>query len=164
MTYSDSPVFDKFIPEPTQSDPKSEQPEPINSGSSPLLFIVAIITATIGIGVLFYFIAKIPRTIGESGQKITRGGAKALIPVLAHSKKMKYRQEQKLVGRLSVYIKMTLVVLPMFAVLAGYWIKFPLEYSVAIISSGFLSLPACLLFALQLLFAKLLDVDKSLVW
>lgn len=159
----DSDVFQTFVPSGTPGASVEIQPiqSPLPNWLAPV--IVGGITLIVMV-VTVITLARLPRAVGKTGQKLTRTAAEHVVPVVTHHAKLPEKKRRALTARIVFDIKLAVVALPVIILLI---VPIPetaipsqaITFVVALAAGWSL-----LLFCLQVVFARALKVPLDRLW
>lgn len=153
-------VIDQMLPQPTR------EVTPVETASEPsaalLLIVAAITTAVIFITIIV--LLRLPKAIGQTGQKVTQRTATAVLPVMMHHQRLPAAQQKRLRLTVSFLFKVILTVLPVTAGLFVPIETLPFNSAVLWAVALFLAALTSLLFGLQYLLVRLGKLDSADVW
>jgi len=111
----------------------------------------------------FYVLWKLPSTIGKQGGRVTKQAASALIPIIAHTHKVKRQERRRLSRNIVLIIKATLITLPCLALIFAQPIG-ELHSNVIWVVGVFCVGCSLAYFALQQLCVSLWKIPAESVW
>ena len=148
-----------FLPQPSEH---TMRPLAIDSQFSPIvtvfvaLFTVAVLVATI------IALIRLPASIGNKGKKVTHRTAELLVPTIAHGKTTK-KQKKRLIERLTWWVKASLIMLPLFALI---WASTDtgLEYRVILAVGTLCAAWSGLCFGSQYIAGRIFRLPSDVIW
>ena len=158
----DSDVFHAFIPLGTSDT--SVNVQPAQQLPNWLIFIIVAVITLAVVLVTIIALARLPRSVGKTGQKLTRTAAERVIPVVTHHAKLPEKKRRALTARIVFDIKLAMIALPIVLLLI-----IPLPETtipsqaitlVVALAAGW----SLLLFCLQVVFARAFKVPLDRLW
>jgi hypothetical protein len=126
--------------------------------------VVIVIALTIFIFALtLYALWKLPSAVGRGGARVTRQTADALLPVITHHRKKSAKERRRLSYKLVVYIKWSLVIAPLAALIWASSVD-ALEPQIIWTVAGFCALCSAAYFGIQQLLVGLWKVPSDKTW
>lgn len=158
----DQPVAKLLLP----SDVPSKPAEPIAVvAPSPSIFIVAGVITIVVVALTVYVLAKLPKVIGETGQRITQDTATALVTVATRHRPLKPVKKRRLTSRVVAGVKVALSVVPLLAVLPAVLLPaLPLSYDIILVVAAASAIMTVGCFGLQYALAWVLKLKLQYIW
>jgi len=162
-----SHLFTFFVPQ-SQQQTSASMPSGIEQSdgavdSSVLLVLAVLIVAAI-LGLTIYALRRAPKTIGETGRKITQGTAEHIIPVLTHHAKLSPAKRRFLTARIAFDVKLGLLALPVGLVYIVEPSLPGVSHEVARFGEAILAFMTLILICVQVGVAKTLRIELSHLW
>lgn len=154
------PTF--LFPKPAPTPDPASVPV-IDPVFSPIITVVAI---AITVAVLIFsviIVAKLPSTVGRQGAKLTKATAESLVPIVTDHKKISQKKRIKLSYRLTLVIKLLLLVVPLGLLLFARPIE-SITLEIIWVIGLFTATCTLLYFVAQALLVRLFKVPTTTVW
>lgn len=150
-----------FLPD----QPVDRQPPSIDiSLPGPVESLILIAAVLFTLAITAYAIVAVPRSIGRSGQRITQASAKAAITYARPKSSMSRKRRRRLVERITWSIKLLALALPLALLAIPPSAALGLSHDIVFICGTALAACSLLLFAIQLMLAKLWRIPAKQVW
>jgi hypothetical protein len=130
------------------------------------MIILGVVT-TIMVAIAVYALIKIPMDIVKNGNKFVHKTAETMTPVVikAQHKKDTKKFHAKMSSKLTLAIKLLLVIIPLVFTAASGWLeKQPIDYSIVMILGSGLACFSLVFFTIQYVLAGLFRVKMSDLW
>lgn len=130
----------------------------------PLVLIIAGMTLIVLLAAIL-FVFKLPASVGKAGQKITQSMAAPITPVITRRQVLEPKKQRLLTGRVVIYCKIILILLPFIGLLLLRWLNDQLldpEISAIVISVT--ALCSTVMFTLQYATARLWRMIPTQLW
>lgn len=160
LFYPQIETGDSFLlPDHTTSTPVhsfSLAPTPLITGIAILITLLVIIASII-------MIIRLPKAIGQRGQKITQTAASAMVPIVTNHAPLPEKKKRELSYRIATILKCLFLMIPLVLVLFASE-TVPLDGALILVIAGFTAACSALWFALQYGLSLLLHVPTRLLW
>lgn len=152
-----------FMPTPDATQPTV--PEPSDGFISQAAALVIIGVAVIfSLAVSIYAIYRVPKSIAQTGKKISRRSAEITVHHVAKQKKYTPAKQRRLTINTTWIMKLLFATIPMLLLLAPIYGQSTLPYNVVIAVGLFCGICSWLWFGAQYVLMRLLHIRSSLVW
>lgn len=161
-----TPLLSYEFAAPLFLPPENSTPvEPISADiPGPVAVIIMVLAVVFTITLIIYATIAVPRTIGHSGQKVTKVSAQVVLPHVTHRRKITKKQKKRLLERITWSIKLVLVAIPLVALLLPVSTDLGLERDVVIGFGLFCAAVSMLWFGLQFIYARLTGIPNDRLW
>lgn len=129
---------------------------------SPIATITAIVFTFLVVGFTIVALIRMPMAIGKRGSKTTHKAATVLVPIVSHQKLTK-KQKRTLTIRLTWWIKLCLIVAPLFALLFAST-ETGLNQAIIYTIGGFCAIVSLVYFAIQRALQSIFRLDATTMW
>lgn len=130
----------------------------------PLAMIFMVLAVVFAISVSVYAVVAVPRTIGRSGQKVTKVSAQVVLPRITHHRKISKKRQKTLLERITWSIKLVVITIPVIALLLPVPAELGLERDVVVGFGLYCAVVSLLWFGLQFIFARLARLPNDRLW
>lgn len=100
----------------TPDTSQTTQSEVISGPSSPILLAIGGAVTIVMLIVTVVILVRLPGTLTKTGHTATEKISERIVPVLTHHQKIPKKKRQALTARTIVYIRLLLIVLPVFGI------------------------------------------------
>lgn len=143
------------------------RPVPINLATNVPVMVVVLLFAVSVIILAVYVFMKIPSAVAKTSKKIVHEVAESSVPIVLHAQHLPQtkQNERKVIFRMTVLIKVLIILLPIIAAYCSQFIASQvLQFSVSMYLSLLLAACTTVFFLLQYVVARLLSVVKQELW
>ena len=95
---------------------------------APVALTIGVSVTLIVVAASIYSFVHTPKAVVRTSDKLARQSARLLVPVLAHHRPLPLLQRRRLSARVLFYVKLTVSMLPIIAVLPLAGMLYPVEY------------------------------------
>lgn len=158
----DSDVFHTFVPS-GESEAKPDIPSPEVLPDWLIFIIIAIIAVGVIIVTVLAF-GRLPRAVGQTGQKLTRSAAEYAIPIVTHHAKIPEKKRRALTARIVFDIKLAVLTLPLIVLLIVPLPETTVAPQVLVLVAALAAGWSLFLFCLQAMLARVFKVSLDRLW
>lgn len=160
----ESPVFKFFAPNRVETPPPVVQPTTPSEGIPTIITIIALVLGVaIIIGAIYVMFVKLPRSVAQTGEKVTHTAAAVISPVIVEHVHIPAKQRRTVPTLVIVAMKLLLVFLPLGLLLFVQGVDVAMSFDLIMLIGIFLFSWAFLFFALQFVLSRLLRVDYATI-
>lgn len=97
----------------TFQQPSQPLPDSTPASFSPVLTVVAGVISLLFLVITLYILVRLPKAIAKTGDVIVHRTTDVLVPVITHHKPLPVKKKRSISAKVTVYIQLLLVVLPL---------------------------------------------------
>lgn len=130
----------------------------------PIAILFMVLALIFSIGISLYVVIAMPRSIAQTGRKITHKSAQIIAPRITHKKHISKKREKKLIEQITWSVKTILVIIPIMALVIPPADMIGLSHKIVISVGLFCAATTTIWFSLEFAIAKLARLDSLRVW
>lgn len=127
-------------------------------GPAILWTIVGIVVTVVIVMISAIVLVRLPFKIAQSGEKITRETAKAVLPVVSRQQPLPPARQKRLTAQLIKYIKFIACIIPLLLLAGVFFVDSPLPKEIVVVVGCMLGIGSLTWFSLEYLLARWLNV------